>query len=193
MLYNNKIKYFPRRVVIILAISAAMLTFGCAHRQVGESGGVQQENYPPETFGIFKEHYYQDETELFGGLPDDIRTYLFRLGTAFAAHDSAFLLSQGESEYEKEVRSKVDDDEYLALLYRAGVYAEDAEWQSPFALDLDRVTFIDYTSCQEYGPVLEIEGLIYMDTGRPLYCRIILLWRLVPPKILGALSNGLQH
>jgi hypothetical protein len=187
MLFDNKIKYFPRSVVIILAISAAMLALGCAHRRAGESGGVQQENYPPETFGVFKEHYYQDEAELFGGLPADIRSYLFRLGAAFSAHDSAFLLSQGESGYEKELRSRVDDDEYLALLYRAGVYAEDAEWQSPFALNLDRVAFIDYTSCRENGPVLEIEGLIYMDAGRPLSCRIILLWRLTPPKILGAL------
>jgi hypothetical protein len=183
MLFNNKIKVFPRRAAIALTLCAAILTAGCAHRRT--SGGVQQEDYPPKPLSVFEEHYNEDERNLFGGLPADIRAYLFKLGTAFAAHDAAFLFAQGESEYEKTVRGGVGDDEYLALLYRAGVYAEDAEWQSPFALDLDHVSFIDYISCEERGPVLEIDGLIYMDAGSPLSCCIILLWRLDPPKILG--------
>ncbi|MDR0409896.1 MAG: hypothetical protein LBH18_05815, partial [Spirochaetaceae bacterium] len=105
---------------------------------------------------------------------------------AFAAHDTAFLLAQGETEYEKNVKNSADDDEYLSLLYRAGVYAEDAEWQSPFTLDIDRVRGIDYTSWREQGPVLEVDGIIYMDGGHPLSFSVILLWRLEPPKILGS-------
>jgi hypothetical protein len=185
VLYNNRIKRFHNHAAAILAVcAAAVLAAGCTHKQTNERGGAQVENLPPETPSIIEEHYREDAA-LFSGLPADIRDYLLNLSAAFAAHNTAYLLDQGESEYERIVKGGVDDDEYLALLYRAGAYAEDAEWLSPFALDVSKISFIDYTAWRERGPVLEVDGIMYMDNGPPFLFSIMLLWRLGNPKILG--------
>ncbi|MDR2659750.1 MAG: hypothetical protein LBC27_07165 [Spirochaetaceae bacterium] len=181
MLFNNIIKYAIRRNTALAAVYAALLAAGCAHNQGGETGGSAKE---ADETPLTKE-YYREDLELLGALPDYVSEYLLGISAAFAAHDSVFLLAQGEAGYEKDVRPFVNDDEYLALLYRAGAYAEDAEWSSPFSVDIDNVSFIDYTDWREHGPVLEIDGIMQMKKGPPLSFSIILLWRLPQPKILG--------
>ncbi|MDR3356214.1 MAG: hypothetical protein LBO04_03395 [Spirochaetaceae bacterium] len=166
-------------------VLAAFLSVSCA----GFAGLKNGETTPPERSAekppAPAEGHYQEEKALFKELPSGIRAYLLKLSAAFAGHDAAFLIAQGEDGYEKAVRNSVYDDEYLAMLYRAGIYADDALWQSPEELDLDHVVYIDYTAWREQGPVLGVDGNIYMDGGRLINFSMKVLWRLDEPKILG--------
>ncbi|MDR2795295.1 MAG: hypothetical protein LBB47_01120 [Spirochaetaceae bacterium] len=171
---------------VLFPLAAALLVSCAGFGQRENSGGdAPHENYGEKSEEMAEEHYHKDETVL-KELPYGIRAYLLKLSAAFAARDAAFLLAQGEGAYEASARSYVSDDQYLAMLYRAGRYADDADWQSPYELNMDKVSHIDYMTWREQGPVLNIDGKIYMNSGRPVACNIKVLWRLDQPKILGA-------
>ena len=123
----------------------------------------------------------------FRNIPPEARDYLETLAEAFRKKDREFLASQGEGQYEKELRSRLDEEIYLALLYRIGPYSEDSPWQSqsPPRLDTSTVQGIEYSDWKENGPMLEISGRLYLSGGGVLPCRIVLVWRLPEPKILG--------
>ena len=123
----------------------------------------------------------------FRNIPADARNYLTALADAFKSKNRDFLVSQGEAQYEKEVRSRVDEETYLALLYRAGPYSADSEWKPavPPRLEYSHIRAIEYTGWEEAGPMLDIKGRLYLNGGAVLPCRIILAWRLPEPKILG--------
>jgi hypothetical protein len=165
-------------------LSGAFLA-GCAGLGAVKDGDSQPlEDYDGKVSAVAEEQYHEDAA-LLEDLPAGIRGYLLKLAAAFAAHDAAFLLEQGESGYEAAVRGSVSDSEYLAMLYRAGAYADNAEWQAAYTLNLDKIVYIDYTSWREYGPVLEVDGKVYIEGLRPLSFSMKVLWRLAQPKLLG--------
>ena len=127
----------------------------------------------------------------FRGLPAEARDYLKTLAKAFREKDKAFLVSQGEMQYENELRLTLEEECYLALLYRIGPYSEVSHWGSPARgsdlprLDSSKVRGIEYTAWEEQGPMLEIKGRLYMQNSSSIPCRLVLIWRLPEPKILG--------
>ena len=127
------------------------------------------------------------DTPVFRNLPGEAKEYLQSLSGAFRRGDRNFLIAQGEAQYEKELRSPLDEETYLALLYRIGPYSEGAEWKtsSPPLLNISVIAGIEYTGWTENGPMLEISGRIHLQNDDPIPCRIILVWRLPDPKILG--------
>jgi hypothetical protein len=123
----------------------------------------------------------------FSKLPAEAREYLERLARAFRSQEESFLLSQGEPLFEAENRPRYDDETYLALLYRTGVYAADSPRMSK---DIPRlapanVSHIQYLSWEENGPLLEIKAQLVGKDGTITPCLIMLVWRLREPKIEG--------
>ena len=123
----------------------------------------------------------------FRALPEEAAEYLSLLSKAFIAKNKNFIFSQGEEQYEKDNRGKYDDDVYLAMLYRAGAYSEDSERTSAAVpvLDLNHIRGIEYLSYTERGPLLEVKGRFHLENGQSVPCTILLVWRLVEPKIQG--------
>jgi len=123
----------------------------------------------------------------FRSLPPEARDYLAVLAEAFRKTNKDFLVSQGEPQYEQDLRSRYDEETYLALLYRIGPYSEDSEWKSASLerLEYSQVKSIEYLSWDEQGPMLDIKGRLCFQNGSTLPCRIVLAWRLIEPKILG--------
>ena len=128
------------------------------------------------------------DTARFRNLPAEAKEYLETLAEAFRTKDREFLVSQGESQYEKDLRSDYDEETYLAMLYRYGSYSDDGEWRASGLthLDISTIRGIVYTGWEEFGPALEISGHLYQSNGERVPCNIILLWRLLEIKILGA-------
>jgi hypothetical protein len=123
----------------------------------------------------------------FTALPPEDQAYLKNLSRAFRDHDRDFLLAQGESQFEAEVKPYYDDEAYLALLYRIGPYAEeDPRGYNPMPrLVLGELSHIEYLDYAENDPLLEVRGRLFFRTGGFLPCRIVLLRRLREPKIIG--------
>jgi hypothetical protein len=126
------------------------------------------------------------DTQDFAGLPPEAKSYLRILSRAFRDQDAGFLLSQGESRFEAEVKPHYDDESYLALLYRAGSYGSEAprEEISRPRLSPEEISHIEYSSWEERGPLLEIRGRI-ITRAETVPCVIMLIWRLTEPKIQG--------
>ena len=125
---------------------------------------------------------------VFSGLPAEARNYLERLARAFASRDEAFLLAQGEAQFEADVRPHYDNESYLALLYRAGTYAAETprtDRDGKQKLELNRVNGIQYLSWKANGPLLEIKAQLTGSGGTVIPCLIMLVWRLREPKIEG--------
>ena len=122
----------------------------------------------------------------FDGLPPEARAYLADLSRAFRNQDTEFLLRQGESQFEAEVRPLYDDGSYLAMLYRIGSLGTDGPWtEAEFPrLSPGDIGYIEYTAWEERGPVLEIRGRLAAKTGF-IPGVIMLIWRLREPKIQG--------
>ena len=123
----------------------------------------------------------------FRDLPPEAKEYLETLAEAFRRKDKDFLISQGETHYEKELRPKYDEKAYLAMLYRYGPYSEDGPWK-PITLphlDTSLISAIEYTDWKENGPMLDINFRLYQQNGEQISCMIMLAWRLLEPKILG--------
>jgi hypothetical protein len=127
------------------------------------------------------------EATAFSGLPLGVKSYLDRLAVAIREHDTGFLLAQGERNYAGRVRGQVDDQSYLALLYRVGPYAVEtpAGDERPPRINPERLRSIRYTGWDDRGPVADIRGLLTLSDGAPLPCRISVLWKLKEPRILG--------
>jgi hypothetical protein len=121
------------------------------------------------------------------GLPAEAEDYLKTLAEAFAQKDSDFLISQGETRYEAESRSRYDDETYLAMLYRIGPYTE----ESPFReisyprLEYTEIRGIRYIAWKEEGPLIKVDAHLIPQRGETIPCEIMLLWRLKEPKVLG--------
>ncbi|MDR2802977.1 MAG: hypothetical protein LBB22_01645 [Treponema sp.] len=174
------------RRVTPACLLAATLTSCAGFGQPETGGGDLTRKTQSEKYAEIVKEQRREDAALLKELPVGVSDYLLKLAAAFAVRDAGFLLSQGEDEYETLIRNNVSAGEYLAMLYRAGAFADDAPWGSPRELDLNRIAYIDYTEWRERGPILEVDGKIYMDSGHPLIFSVKVLWRLSVPKILGA-------
>ncbi|MDR1252140.1 MAG: hypothetical protein LBK62_08220 [Treponema sp.] len=123
----------------------------------------------------------------FKNIPGEAKDYLERLSRAFLFQDESFLLAQGESQFEAEIRPRYDKEIYLALLYRIGVYAADSPrvGGQPLRLTPAAIRHIQYLSWKENGPLLEIKARLIDKNGTTTPCLIMLIWRLREPKIEG--------
>ena len=120
------------------------------------------------------------------GLPPEARRYLDGLAEALTRGDGAFLLEQGEAAYDAAVRPRYDRETYLALLYRAGPLAADTiDGGALPRLDYRDIKAIEYAAWAEDGMAIEVTGRFIMHNGARIPCKLILLWRLREPKILG--------
>ncbi len=124
---------------------------------------------------------------VFSSLDPETKNYLVRLERAFIERDAAFLLSQGERDYEGRVRPGTDDEWYLALLYRLGPYASDSEAMDdrPLRVGVGSIAYLRFTGMDRLGPVAGLRGVVALADGTKLPCNVYLLWRLQPPRILG--------
>jgi hypothetical protein len=121
-------------------------------------------------------------------LPLGARSYLAELAEAFSLGDAAFLLAQGETQFETELRPHYDEGDYLALLYRAGSYLEDKPRNRAgrTRLRLTEIKRMEYTGWEERGPMLEVRGRLITGGGKNIPCLIVFNPRLRTPKLLGA-------
>ena len=172
----------------ILAFTA-LLVFFCLLVSCAAGGKVTVPEAAQTSASKERSSVGELNTPRFRELPPEARDYLETLAKAFREKDRAFLVSQGEAQYEKELRFTLDEEIYLALLYRIGPYSKDTHWQSagasPPRLDTSKVRSIEYTEWEERGPMLEIKGRLYVQNSPPIPCTLILVWRLPEPKILG--------
>ncbi|MDR2480560.1 MAG: hypothetical protein LBD48_14780 [Treponema sp.] len=125
---------------------------------------------------------------VFSDLPTEARNYLERLARAFASRDTAFLLAQGEAQFEADVRPHYDNESYLALLYRTGAYAAETPRSAQDGkqkLEINRISGIQYLSWKANGPLLEIKARLTGPGGTDIPCLLMLVWRLQEPKIEG--------
>jgi hypothetical protein len=125
-------------------------------------------------------------------LPPEAQSYLADLSRAFRAGDGDFLLSQGEALFEAQIRPAYDAETYLALLYRAGPLAGNAPAEitaragdSLPRLNYRQIRGIEYSGWAEEGPLLRIQGRFLTRNGEAIPCEILLVWKLVEPKVLG--------
>ncbi|MDR0624090.1 MAG: hypothetical protein LBG10_06635 [Treponema sp.] len=160
-----------------VCMAAAVLISACA-------GGPAVPVSPPSA-AIIGDDDRLDSGD-FAGLPPEAKSYLQTLSRAFRTQDKNFLLGQGESRFEAEVKPHYDDESYLALLYRAGSYGAESpreETERP-RLSPEEITYIEYSEWEERGPLLEIRARLVTRTGT-VPCVIMLIWRLAEPKIQG--------
>lgn len=180
------------RRCVVLNIAAAALALAAAScalapRPSPEDMGVQLEKGPSAAPPVRPQEDSGLSQKAFADLPEEARSYLERLARAFAEGDSRYLTDQGERNYAARARPRFAEDEYLALLYRIGPYAAEtpADPNPLPKLVPSEIRGIRYTGWEEQGPLLEIRARISLKSGAVLPGRILLLWRLAEPKILG--------
>ncbi|GHV83049.1 hypothetical protein AGMMS50212_03890 [Spirochaetia bacterium] len=179
MSFNNGIK-------LSLCFFCVFVTASCAVVQSSSETQIPQ-NFPQERPAENAVPYQEDDSIKISDLPKEVREYLVTVSAAFKKPDIDFLISQGEENYEKELRGRMVEEQYLALLYRAGPYSKDSPWKiPPFMLDPQKVKSVEWINAYERGPVYEIEGKVQMKDGKNDPCRLVLLWKLKNPKIVGA-------
>lgn len=124
---------------------------------------------------------------IFSSLSTETRDYLGSLARAFKKQDGEYLLNQGEERYAQRMRNRYSEEEYLALLFRVGPYAKESPFdpETTVRLDVHSVMSIRFTGWEDRGPVLEIRGILKKKDRTELPCRILVLWKLRSPKILG--------
>ncbi|MDR2479306.1 MAG: hypothetical protein LBD48_08335 [Treponema sp.] len=167
-------------------VAAAVIFFSCA-------GGPRtgRSETPPETAAPLDTQLPKAgglDKAAFRGIPPEAKAYLERLERAFGSGDRAFLLAQGEAQFEAEMRPGRDDEMYLALLYRSGEYAADrprVTGGKPVRLDPGHVSGIEYLSWEAAGPLLAIQARLTGKDGAATPCLLMLVWRLREPKIEG--------
>ncbi|GHU39708.1 hypothetical protein FACS1894190_05480 [Spirochaetia bacterium] len=164
-------------IALIVVVSQIIILAACSGAPKNATAlNVQKHENPPAI----------QEDGSFSKLPAVIREYLKQIADAFENHNNKFLIAQGEENYDKDLRGSTSEGQYLAMLYRAGPYIKDSTWQIPdYKLNLSAVQHIKWLSYREQGPVLEIEGIITESSGKTIPCRLMLLWRLNIPKIIG--------
>jgi hypothetical protein len=124
---------------------------------------------------------------IFSNLSTDTRDYLVSLARAFKEEDRNYLIHQGEEQYAHRIQGRYSEEEYLALLFRVGPYSKESPFgpETTVRLDVHTVMGLRFTGWEDRGPVLEFRGTLKKKDGTELPCRILVLWKLREPKILG--------
>jgi hypothetical protein len=127
------------------------------------------------------------DQRIFSNLSIETRDYLGSLARAFKKHDTDYLVKQGEEHYARKIQGRYSEEEYLALLFRAGPYAKESPFgpETMVRLDVHSVIGIRFTGLEDRGPVLDVRGSLKKKDGTELPFRILVLWKLREPKILG--------
>jgi hypothetical protein len=99
----------------------------------------------------------------------------------------AFLINQGEPQYEEQLRPLWDAESYLAMLYRCGDWAPGRAGASNEIPRLNprEIREIEFLAWEERGPLVEIRGNLITTAGTRIPCGIVFNPRLDEPKILG--------
>jgi hypothetical protein len=177
----------PAPAVLILSLLAA----GCAGFGPGNRAGQIPESFPGEAPAKQPESPASEtaagKAPLWERMPPEARAYLAELVRAFARQDTAFLLAQGEPQFEAAVRPYYDEENYLAMLYRTGPYGETSPPDSTGKnrLKPGEIRGIEYTDWEEQGPILKVRGCLITGAAK-IPCAIFFNPRLRAPKILGA-------
>jgi hypothetical protein len=168
-----------------LLLAAALAFAGCAGLPPGTAAPEAVPQAPPPGPPSGESGYTAGPPP---GFPPEAGEYLEALARAFSTADRAFLLAQGESQFEADNRGRYDEETYLALLYRAGPLSGDGLSAPPGSprLDPGQIRRIEFANWEEQGPALIVEARLITRSGGEVPCRLALLWRLREPKILGA-------
>lgn len=169
----------------LFAAGALLAAVSCTSRP-SPSSDYRSE---PETASVAEDPAYSARPPR--SLPPEARTYLAAVAEAFSSGDRAFLLAQGENQFEEQIRPAYDEEIYLALLYRIGSLSVD----SPSALSgagnafprlsPSRIRRIEFAEWEEEGPIFIVTARLITKTSEAIPCKLIVLWRLREPKILG--------
>ncbi|MDR0641945.1 MAG: hypothetical protein LBG07_05735 [Treponema sp.] len=175
----------PVAALLLLSLLAA----GCAGFGPGNRTGQIPEGSPEKAPAKQPESRASGDGKapLWEKMSPEARAYLTELAQAFARQDTAFLLAQGEDQFEAAVRPYYDEESYLAMLYRTGLYGENSP---PANADKSRlkpgeIRGIEYTDWEEQGPMLKVRGHLITAAAK-IPCLIVFNPRLRTPKILGA-------
>jgi hypothetical protein len=171
-------------ILSLLAAGCAGLGPGNRISQIPESSPVEAPAKQPESPAAGTA---PGKAPRWERMPPGAWDYLTELARAFARQDTAFLLAQGEPQFEAAVRPYYDEENYLAMLYRVGPYGEN---NSPDSTDRNRlkpgeIRGIEYTDWEERGPMLKVQGYLIAGAAK-IPCVIFFNPRLRTPKILGA-------
>lgn len=176
------------------ALLAAALFASCAGAPPGRPAGAPTASRPAEKKAAANKAPPERAVpgaELagpaFASLPDEARSYLAALAESFKAGNAAFILAQGEPSYAARNRPILDGAQYAALLYRVGPYSEEGPDATNALPRFDAATAasLRFTGWTDRGPVAEVRGKVGLRDGSNLPCTIYLLWKALPPRILG--------
>jgi hypothetical protein len=182
------------RGVLALALAGCVSLVGCANLgktqnspNYGSSDSTASQSPQASSARAAAPLSNRLETPVFAKLPPDARLYLEALSLAFRTQDIPFLMSQGELQYEAQLRPRYDEGSYLAMLYRAGPWAQEYNGKAEDVPDLkpQEILGIEYISWEVEGPMLEIRGELFTTQGKTIPCVIVFNPRLREPKILG--------
>lgn len=123
----------------------------------------------------------------FVSLPPEARDYLRDLALLFRTGAAGRILDQGEPAYAARVRPQVGQAQYAALLYRVGAYSEEGPFDEgpPPLFPVDQTRSLTFTGWTDRGPVAEVRGRITYRNGVTVPCTLYVLWKALPPCILG--------
>jgi hypothetical protein len=186
----------PAATIILLAagLSALALFASCAAapapRQTEASSGTTKKKAASASRKTQPERAVPGselDGPAFAELPAEARSYLKALSEAFGSGDAERILSQGEPSYEARNRPRLEAGQYAALLYRVGPYSAEGPDRSDRIprLDAASVASLRYAGWTDRGPVAEVRGQIGFRDGTAAPCTIYLLWKALPPRILG--------
>lgn len=165
--------------------AAAGLFSACAS---AANGGAVDPRFPPTPETARKDIGDGLGEAAFQRLPPEVFRYLRAISKAFQEQDEFFLLAQGETSFMDWTRENaLPASLALARLFRIGCYAEDAPGmavQPEPRLIASETRGIVYLGWEEWGPLLEVRANI-ITKNQTIPARIVLVWRLDPPKIQG--------
>jgi hypothetical protein len=177
--------FFHPAPLFAAGVLVALAAVSCISRPSPPSGYKPE----PETPSVAENPPYSVQPPR--SLPPEARTYLAAVAEAFSSGDRAFLIAQGENQFEEQIRPAYDEEIYLALLYRIGSLSVD----NPSALSgagnafprlsPPRIRRIEFAGWEEVGPVFIVTARLITKTNETIPCTLVVLWRLREPKILG--------
>ena len=169
---NKAIKKILSNILLLSFLITLMLVQACTSVPPETEGQEAAAERRPQGAAIRPPPPDGLNTPGFRNIPEEARAYLGILSEAFRQKNRDFLISQGETQYERELRHQMEDETYLALLYRVGSHNEDSQWASMTIPRLNpaEVRAIEYAQWEEAGPMLRITGRLHLEDNNTLQC-----------------------